>query len=177
MTVNSNMAYATWRWNHMDSSSGRNLILGRMTRRIFRHMGITMTMVSTDKTRPAPREIQTENWRALRGARRISPCCFHLQSCQLGDREGEMNRAYHPIANNAQWKPQKTKLKASFRGAKKPFMTDGCPMVPTCNLERIAIRSSLSKRKHQTSRSTVIRRRIKCVQSKRRPEVKGTSRC
>lgn len=39
--------------------------------------------------------------------------------------------AYHPIPNMAQWKPQKKKLKASFRGVKKPCQTDSLPIVST----------------------------------------------
>jgi len=44
-------------------------------------MGMTMTMVSTDKTKPAPRDTHTENWRALSGARRASPACLYLRLC------------------------------------------------------------------------------------------------
>ena len=105
----------------MDSSRGRNLTLGRMTRRIFRHMGMTMTMVSTDKTRPAPREIQTENWRALRGARRASPCCFHLQLCQRDERTFK-ERGNLP--SNAEYGPVETpkeKVESELLWRKKPI--------------------------------------------------------
>jgi hypothetical protein len=41
-------------------------------------MGMTMTMVSTDNTSPAPRDDHTENWSAFKGASRGSIACFHL---------------------------------------------------------------------------------------------------
>jgi hypothetical protein len=56
-----NRAYATCLWNQIDSSRGSHLALGRIYRNMFLQSGITMTIVSTDNTRPAPREIQTEN--------------------------------------------------------------------------------------------------------------------
>ena len=61
MMVNINIAYATCLWNQIFSSSGRNLILGRMYRSRFRHMGNKISNTSKERTSPAPRDIQTEN--------------------------------------------------------------------------------------------------------------------
>lgn len=59
-----------------------NLILGRSHLTNVRHTGSNMNKPSKLNTRPAPREIQTENWRPLRPARRGSDACLYLQSRQ-----------------------------------------------------------------------------------------------
>lgn len=41
-------------------------------------MGMTITMVSTDNTNPAPRDDHTENCSAFKGASLGSIACFHL---------------------------------------------------------------------------------------------------
>lgn len=58
---------------------------------MFLHMGMTITIVSTDNTKPAPREIHTEYCRPLSGARRISPCCFHLLKLAVIEIENNSN--------------------------------------------------------------------------------------
>lgn len=130
--VNMSRAYATWRWNHCDSSRGSHLILGRTTRRRFRHMGSRMRRTSKDSIRPAPRDIHTEKVKVLRPASSTSLSCRYLRNStrQLRSRkeghrerrEGEERESksksistYHPNAKRPQCPPQKMTLKASFR--------------------------------------------------------------
>lgn len=80
--VKNSIAYATWRWNQRFSSRGKNLILGRSHLTTVRQTGSSMNSPSKLNTRPAPREIQTENWRPLRPASRGSDACLYLQSRQ-----------------------------------------------------------------------------------------------
>ena len=58
--MNKRREYATWRWNHTDSSRGSHRILGLMHFRIFLHMGSNIKAASTDKARADPLDIQTE---------------------------------------------------------------------------------------------------------------------
>lgn len=71
----------------MFSSSGRNLILGRMNRMMVLQTGSKISIPSTLKTKPAPRDIQTEYWSVLRPARRGSAACFHLLAYQPASRQ------------------------------------------------------------------------------------------
>lgn len=56
-------------------------------------------MVSTERTSPAPLDVQTENVSVLRPASRASAACFH-----------------HPYAKMPQWKIHHPTKKANFRG-------------------------------------------------------------
>jgi len=76
------MEYATCLWNHCDSSSGKNLTLGRTYLSTFRHIGSNIIAPSTDRTRPAPRDSHTEYERVLRPANLGSDCCLYLISSQ-----------------------------------------------------------------------------------------------
>lgn len=76
--------YATCLWNHIDSSNGSQRIFGRTSLSRVRHIGRTINVVSTLSTRPAPREIHTENLNRLSGANRASEACFHLLDCEKG---------------------------------------------------------------------------------------------
>ena len=66
--VNTSIAYATWRWNHCDSSKGRNLIFGRSHLRMFLHIGRRIRVTSNERHKPAPLDSQTENVRVFRPA-------------------------------------------------------------------------------------------------------------
>lgn len=50
---------------------------------MLRHMGRRIMVVSSVRTSPAPREIQTEKVRALRGVRRASVAWAHLEGVSL----------------------------------------------------------------------------------------------
>lgn len=76
--VQKSSEYATCRWNHWDSSNGSILTFGLIHLNTFLHIGSTMIAPSTDKARPAPRDIHTEKVKVFRPASRWSDTCFHL---------------------------------------------------------------------------------------------------
>lgn len=94
-----NSEYAICLCIQIFSSSGMNLILGRMKRMIVLQTGNRMSMPSTLRTRPAPRDIHTEYCNVLRPARRGSLSCFH-----------------HPYAKMPQWNVQNKTWNTSLEG-------------------------------------------------------------
>lgn len=111
--VHINSEYATWRWNHCDSSRGRNFTLGLITLRMFRHIGKRIIAPSTDKANPAPRDIHTENVRVFKPASFSFDSCKYLLQCQHRAKWPE-EVSHHPKANNPTWKPWKRKLKINL---------------------------------------------------------------
>lgn len=76
-------------------------------------------MQSTLRTRPAPREIQTENLSVLRPANRGSTACFHLESVLVTAGEMRVNGFSLPaIGEEAPVKCPEEEVKEQLGGSK-----------------------------------------------------------
>lgn len=115
MMVYTNMEYATCRWNHCDSSSGRNLSFGLMYLRIFLHMGRRIMAPSTERTSPAPLDSHTENVRVFKPASLTSVACLYLENVSKGLSSSlHPDIAYHPSAKSPTCNPWKRTLNNNF---------------------------------------------------------------
>lgn len=121
--------YATCRWNHCDSSRGKNLSFGLMYLKIFLHIGNRIIDVSTDKTNPAPRDIQTENVSVFRPDSLGSSCCFFLSSCQHRSTNSRKT-PYHPRMNSPTWNPWNRMLKNNFDAVNWLTIKAPSPILP-----------------------------------------------
>lgn len=72
-------------------------------------MGRRMNRTSRDKTRPAPREIQTENLRPFKAASLLSEACLYLSCCQLVAAIQRAQATYQPKAKMPMCNPWKRK--------------------------------------------------------------------
>lgn len=85
-----------------------------------------MSIPSTLRTRPAPLEIHTENFRVLRPARRSSAACLYLRwkLAKASDKEEDKKaaRCIPSISENSPVKSPEQKVKAELLGRK--LLTD-----------------------------------------------------
>jgi hypothetical protein len=79
----------------MFSSRGKNLTFGRTHLTNVRQTGSKMNVVSNDRTRPAPREIQTDHFRVFKAASRSSFACLILSTVRIWQR-GRRPRRHSP---------------------------------------------------------------------------------
>jgi hypothetical protein len=82
MIVKMSSAYATWRWNHIDSSRGSHRIRGLARVMRFRHIGSRIRVPSTVKTRPAALENHTDHFNALSASNLWFDACMYLNAYQ-----------------------------------------------------------------------------------------------
>lgn len=133
--VKSSSEYASCLCIQMFSSSGINLILGRMKRMIVLQTGSRMSMPSTLRTRPAPRDIHTEYCSVLRPARRGSLSCFH-----------------HPYAKMPQWNVQNKTWNTSLEGVNCFLRSERSGILATLTPPSVLLRHASRKCRPATRR-------------------------